>query len=204
MIAKSASTNANPANHAAEAIATNEPAPSETFRLSPLISVTLLSLYAVLTTPLPFLAQATAAPIPTSAFWVGIAIGAGLLYAALTERVIVDHHGIQVTYPRWVPQFFRPGWQLAWADVKALKARTTGQGGLVYYFVTPTAQAYLLPMRIAGFARLVRRVQAETGIDTTDVKPLAQPWMYLILLVFTLLLGLMDVWTIWTALTLNR
>ncbi len=178
-------------------------AAAETFRLAPLISLTLLSLYVVLTTPLPFLAQATAAPIPIPAFWVGIAVGAGILNAALSERVIVDRQGIQVTYPRWVPQFFRPSWQLAWTDVKALKARTTGQGGLVYYFVSHTEQAYLLPMRVAGFARLVRRVQAETGIDTTDVKPLSQPWMYFILLFFTLLLGLVDGWTIWTAMTLN-
>ena len=175
----------------------------EIFRLSPLISWTLLSLYVVLTTPLPFLAQATAAPIPTSAFWLGIALGAGVLYAALTEQVLVDRQGIQVTYARWVPKFFRSGWQLAWSDIKALKARTTGQGGLVYYFVTHTDQAYLLPMRIVGFARLVRYVQTATGIDTSDVKPLAQPWMYVILLFFTLLLGLVDAWTIWTAVTLK-
>jgi hypothetical protein len=56
-------------------------------------------------------------------------------------------------------------------------------------------------MRVAGFARLVQIVQAKTSIDTTDVRPLAQPWMYLILLVFTLLLLLVDGWAIATALT---
>jgi hypothetical protein len=172
---------------------------SETFRISPLIRLTLLSLYVTLTTPLPILAQTTTAPIPPLGLWIGIAIGGSLLYAALTEQVIADQQGIQVTYPRWVPKFFRPGWQLAWADVKALKPRTTGQGGLVYYFVSHADQAYLLPMRIVGFARLVQRVQTQTGIDTTDVKPLAQPWMYLILLGFTLLLGLFDGWVMWTA-----
>jgi hypothetical protein len=55
-------------------------------------------------------------------------------------------------------------------------------------------------MRVAGFAELVRRVQAETGIDTTDVRPLAQPWMYLILLLFTVLLLAIDAWTITVAL----
>ncbi|MGK7945239.1 MAG: hypothetical protein AB4058_12285, partial [Microcystaceae cyanobacterium] len=60
-------------------------------------------------------------------------------------------------------------------------------------------QAYLLPMRVAGFARLVSLVKEATGIDTTDVRPLAQPWMYLILLVFTIFLGLIDIWTIQTA-----
>lgn len=173
------------------------------FRLSPIIRVTLLSLYIALTVPLPFLAQVTNAPTPPSFLWVGITIGFVGLYAVLTERVLVDDDGIQVSYPVWVPRFFRKGWSLAWSDVKSLKPRTTGQGGIVYYFLSNDGQAYLLPMRVAGFNRLVNIVQSKTGIDTRDVKPLAQPWMYLILFVFTLLLLLVDAWTINTALTLG-
>ncbi|HEY9781582.1 MAG TPA: hypothetical protein V6D09_15765 [Leptolyngbyaceae cyanobacterium] len=170
------------------------------FQLSPLIRITLLSLYVALTIPLPFLAQVTAAPVPPGLLFVGIGLGAIALYAVLSERVILDDRGIQVTYPGWVPSFFRKGWLLPWSEVKELKPRTTGQGGLVYYFLSQSGNAYLLPMRVAGFAKLVREVQAKTGIETTDVKPLAQPWMYLILLGFTLLLLLVDAWTIMTAL----
>jgi hypothetical protein len=179
-------------------ISTCQAAPS-IFHLSPLIRITLLSLYVALTVPLPFLSQATAAPIPPALLWVGISLGAVALYAALSERVILDDQGIQVTYPGWVKRFFRKGWSLPWSEVKELKPRTTGQGGLVYYFLSQEGQAYLLPMRVAGFAKFVREVQAKTGIDTTDVRPLAQPWMYLILLGFTLLLLLVDAWTITTA-----
>lgn len=174
------------------------------FHLSPLIRLTLLSLYLALTVPLPFLSQVTAASIPPTLLWVGISIGLVALYAVLTERVIVDDQGIQVTYPAWVPRFFRKGWFLPWSEVKGLKPRTTGQGGLVYYFLSQDGKAYLLPMRVAGFARLVQFVQAKTGIDTTDVRPLAQPWMYLILLGFTLLLLLVDAWTITTALSIGQ
>lgn len=170
------------------------------FHLSPLIRITLLSLYIALTVPLPFLAQVTAATVPPALLFVGISLGAVALYAALSERVILDDDSIQVTYPNWVPPFFRKGWSLPWSEVKELKPRTTGQGGLVYYFLSQSGNAYLLPMRVAGFARLVREVQAKTGIDTTDVKPLAQPWMYLILLGLTILLLLVDAWTITTAL----
>ncbi|MCU0551824.1 MAG: hypothetical protein MUC48_20985 [Leptolyngbya sp. Prado105] len=177
---------------------------TDIFRISPLIRLTLLSLYLALTTPIPFLAEATDAPVSSQWLWVGIAIGFVALFAALSERVIVDAEGIQVTYPIWVPGFFRKGWQLAWKDVKALKPRTTGQGGLVYYFLSQSGEGFLLPMRVVGFARLVDRVQAETGIDTKDVKPLSQPWMYLILLGCTILLLLMDAWTISTAITLGR
>jgi hypothetical protein len=133
--------------------------------------------------------------------WIGISIGLVALYAVLTEQVMVDDQGIQVTYPAWIPHFFRKGWFLPWSEVKELKPRTTGQGGLVYYFLSQDEKAYLLPMRVAGFARFVQIVQAKTGIDTTDVRPLAQPWMYLILLGFTLLLLLVDGWAIATALT---
>jgi hypothetical protein len=123
------------------------------------------------------------------------------LYVMLTERVMVDDQGIQVTYPVWVPRFFRKGWSLPWSDVKSLKPRTTGQGGMVYYFLSQDGKAYLLPMRVAGFNRLVKIVQAKTGIDTTDICPLAQPWMYIILFGFTILLLLVDAWTINTAIS---
>jgi len=169
------------------------------FRISPLIRITLLSLYVALTVPLPFLSQVTDAPVPPTLLFVGISLGIIPLYAALSERVILDDQAIQVSYPSWVPRFFRKGWSLPWSEVKELKPRTTGQGGLVYYFLSKQEKAYLLPMRVAGFARLVKLVEARTGIDTADVRPLAQPWMYLILLGCTVLLLLVDGWTIWTA-----
>jgi len=186
----------------AAAIATTTGLPAtETFRISPIIRGTLLLLYIALTLPLPFLAEVTHQPVSPRLLWLGLMIGLGLLYGALTERVIVDDQAIRVGYAPWVPPILRRGWFLPWAEVKALKPRSTGQGGLVYYFLSQTGQGYLLPMRIAGFSRLVRYVQQKTGIDTTDVKPLAQPWMYLILLGFTLLLLLVDGWTIWTVYT---
>jgi hypothetical protein len=179
----------------------SKPSNSAVFHISPLIRITLIALYLALTIPLPFLAQVSSAPIPPLLLWVGITIGAIALYGALSERVIVDEEKIQVTYPSWVPKFFRKGWSLPWTDVKDLKMRTTGQGGIVYYFVNQSSErAYLLPMRVVGFARLVNLVEAHTGIDTSDVRPLSQPWMYLILLGFTLLLLLVDGWTIITAL----
>lgn len=176
-------------------------AESDTFRISPLIRVTLLALYIALTVPLPFLTQVAGPGIPPLLLWGGIGFGGVLLYAALCERVVVDAQGIQVTYPAWVPRLFRKGWSLPWSEIKALKPRSTGQGGIVYYFLSQQSdRAYLLPMRVVGFARLVNLVQARTGIDTRDVRPLAQPWMYVILLGFTLLLLAIDSWTIWTAL----
>jgi hypothetical protein len=171
------------------------------FRLSPLIRITLLSLYIALTVPLPFLSEVTHAPVPPGLLWIGIIIGLIALYAALSERVLLDDEGIQVAYPSWVPQFFRRGWSLPWSQVKELKPRTTGQGGLIYYFVSHEGKAYLLPMRVAGFTQLLKQVQAKTGIDTTDVYLLAQPWMYFVLLGFTLLLLLVDGWTIFSAIS---
>ncbi|MEM7726147.1 MAG: hypothetical protein AAF208_07200 [Cyanobacteria bacterium P01_A01_bin.45] len=182
------------------ASSTSIPLPT-TFRLSPLIRITLLSLYVSLTLPLPFLAEVTKAPIPSTWFWLGIGFGLIVLYGVLTERTILNEEGIQVSYAVWVPKLFRRGWFLPWSEIKELKPKTTGQGGIVYYFLSKNNQAYLLPMRVAGFSRLVKIVQQKTGIDTTDVYPLSQPWMYGILLIFTLLLLLVDVWTVTTALS---
>ncbi|MEM1427225.1 MAG: hypothetical protein AAGF75_11815, partial [Cyanobacteria bacterium P01_H01_bin.130] len=118
----------------------------------------------------------------------------------LSERVTVDKAGITVAYAPWIAWLLRRGWTLPWAEVTALKPRTTGQGGLVYYFLNAQGEGFLLPMRVVGFNRLVQRVQQETGIDTRDVIPLAQPWMYLILLGFSGLLLLVDLWVVVVAL----
>jgi hypothetical protein len=153
---------------------------------------------------LPFLSNFTHAAIPASWLSIGLAIGFVFLYGALSDRVILDEQGISLAYPRWFPSFFRKGWSLPWQDIQALKPRITGQGGIVYYFVSRNSdRAYLLPMRVVGLAKLVQQVEEHTGIDTRDVRPLAQPWMYIILLVFTFLLLLVDIWTIYTALTLH-
>lgn len=157
-------------------------------------------LYSALTLPLPVLAHVTQSPIPSQVLGGAVLLGGVVLYGSLSERVKVNEQGIQVGYPRWIAWLLRRQWQLDWSQITALKPRTTGQGGIVYYFTEERAQkAYLLPMRIAGFAELLRYVETYTAIDTRDVKPLAQPWMYLILLVFSLLLLLVDVWTVWTA-----
>lgn len=163
-----------------------------------LIRLTLLLFYIALTLPLPFLAQITAAPVSSSLLSIGLGLGLIALYGALSEQVIVDPQGIQVTYPAWVRLLWRKGWNVDWQDIQALKPRSTGQGGIVYYFLSRSGEAYLLPMRIAGFAEFVRRVEAKTGIDTQDVRPLSQPWMYFILLMLTVFLLLIDTWTIFT------
>jgi hypothetical protein len=174
-----------------------------TFNISPIIRITLLSLYIGLTVPLPFLADFTDAPVPSWMLWIGIVIGAIAVWAALSEQVILDDEQIRVAYPLWVPSFFRQGWSLSWQEIDCLKMRTTGQGGFVYYFTSPTAEkAYLLPMRIAGFNQMVKIIAEKTGIDTADIRPLAQPWMYLILFGCTMILWLLDGWTIWTATSL--
>ena len=43
---------------------------------------------------------------------------------------------------------------------------------------------------------LLRYVQAKTDIDMRDVRPLSQPWMYIILMGLTALLLLVDIWVI--------
>ncbi|MEB3159822.1 MAG: hypothetical protein VKL20_00030 [Synechocystis sp.] len=164
------------------------------FRLSPLIKITLINLYLALTVPLPLLAGVTQhQPMLAGLLTGALAIGLLALWGALSEQVVLTDQSIQVRYPTWVPSFFRSGWQLPWSEISELKCRTTGQGGLVYYFVTPQRdRAYLLPMRVAGFNRLTQLVAAQTGIETESVRPLSQPWMYFVLLCFTVILWVIE------------
>ena len=66
----------------------NQPSTTNIFNISPLIRITLLLLYAALTIPLPFLAEATSAPVPSNLLSIGIGIGAIVVYAALSQQVI--------------------------------------------------------------------------------------------------------------------
>ncbi|MBU6229107.1 MAG: hypothetical protein KGQ93_05390 [Cyanobacteria bacterium REEB459] len=173
------------------------------FAISPLIRLTLLLLYTALMLPLPFLARVTQSPGSSNWLTAAIALGGLLIYAALSQRVEIDTQGIRVNYPNWIGWLFRHQWYLPWSQVQQLKPRSTGQGGLVYYFVGTDQQAYLLPMRVAGFARLLKLVEAYSNLDTSDIKPLAQPWMYGLLLLLSLGLLLVDGWVVATALPLT-
>ena len=176
-------------------------APRQVWPLAPLIQVTLASLYLALTLPLPFLAVQTDVPIPPLGLAGAIALGFLFLMGILSEQVISTEAGLEVGYPRWVFWLRGKGWSIPWQEIQALKMRTTGQGGLVYYLVRrDQQQAYLLPMRIRNFPGLITNITTQTGIDTSDVRPLAQPWMYWILLGLTGLLGLVDLWTVTTVL----
>lgn len=167
------------------------------FPISPLIKITLLNLYFALTIPLPFLAKLKSIDFPLWLLIFLLILGSIVLMMVLSERVTLSDEGIKVGYPQWVSWLWRKGWSLSWQEIDTLKMRTTGQGGMVYYFVTKSRdKAYLLPMRVAGFNRMVQEVQQKTNIDTTDIRPLAQPWMYIFLLVFTCFLWLVDIWTI--------
>lgn len=181
---------------------------SSVFKISPLVRGALWSLYIALMLPLPFLARLNGTTAPQMAIqdfilWLALALISGgvLLHMALSEQVHLNETGIAVCYPWWVPTPLRRDWALGWADIEDFKARSTGQGGLVYYLVSKQRNGFLLPMRIVGFHRMLRLIQIKTGIDTQDVKPLAQPWMYGALLGVAGLLAIADFWVIYTVLT---
>ena len=72
----------------------------DSFKISPIIQLTLMSLYIALVIPLPFLAEVTHASVPPGLLWVGFAIGAAILCGGLSERVEIrcsPHLG-----PKWV------------------------------------------------------------------------------------------------------
>ncbi len=169
------------------------------FRISPLISGSLTGLLLVLLVPLPLLMlqqhQENLLPFAV----VGTTFGAFLFSGLISQRVSIDAQGVRIEYASWVPQWLVQGWSLRWEEVESLKSRPTSQGGQAHYFVTRSGQAYLLPMRIAGFAQFLRLVESYSHLDTSRIKPLAQPWMYSMLGLLVILMGLIDLPVIFAA-----
>jgi hypothetical protein len=161
---------------------------AEIFRISPLIRFSLYGLFIALTLPLPFLMvhqhQLHVLPVSLTGFVIGWLALTGLM----SQCVQLDDTGIRVGYARWVPSFLVQGWALSWTDVNSIHSRPTSQGGQAHYLRDTDGTAYLLPMRISGFARFLRSLEARSQLDTQTIKPLAQPWMYLMLAVCVVLL----------------
>jgi len=178
------------------------PVTESVYRTSPLIRYSLWLFYFALVIPLPILAQVNHIGVITQgSLYIGLGLGVVALAAALSEQVHLSATGMEIRYPQWVPAWFRQGWRLTWPEITAIKPRRTGQGGLVYYLVAPNGSAQLLPMRVAGFAQMTRTIEEQTSLKMATVKPLAQVWMYGILLGFSILLALTDAWILWTGIS---
>ena len=143
----------------------------ERLGLSPLIRVTLLSLYLALVLPLPVLAPEGLRVLMTT----GLLLGFGLVFGLLSEQVDVGKDGIQVGYPIWIRWLLRRGWTMAWEDMRALVPVGTSQGGTVYYLKTADLKHQLLPQRIARFEHFLQLVHDHSGINTKGIGRLTPP-----------------------------
>lgn len=178
------------------------PLTESVYRISPLIQYSLWLFYFALVIPLPILAQVNhVGALTQGSLYIGLGLGVVALTAALSEQVHLSDTGMEIRYPQWVPAWFRRGWSLTWQEITDIKPRRTGQGGLVYYLISSSGSAQLLSMRVAGFAQMTRIIEAQTSLKMATVKPLAQVWMYGILLGFSLLLALTDAWILWTGMS---
>ena len=156
----------------------------ERFGLSPLIRVTLLSLYLALVLPLHVLAPEGLRVLMT----IGLLLGFGLVFGLLSEQVDVGQDGIQVGYPIWIRWLLRRGWTMAWEDMRALVPVGTSQGGTVYYLKTADLKHQLLPQRIARFEHFLQLVRDHSGVDTKGIGRLTPPWTYQVLAALSILM----------------
>ncbi len=162
------------------------------YPMAPLIRFTLLGLYLALVLPLPLLAPTGLRP----ALQLAVPLGFGLVLAATSERVELDGQGLRVGHPPWCRWLLRRGWSLPWSRITGLTPVTTSQGGRVYYIRSGPVpgdqggEAWLLPQRVARFEDFLVRFAAASGLDTSAVRRLSQPWTYqLLALLSALLLG---------------
>ncbi|MEB3167911.1 MAG: hypothetical protein VKK97_04175 [Synechococcaceae cyanobacterium] len=171
--------------------------PAEAYGIAGLIRFTLLSLYAALVLPLPFLAPSAWRPFAL----LGLLLGALPILALLSERVELRPSGLRVGYPAWSAWLLRRGWALPWEAIADLKPVATSQGGRVFYVRVkpdPTAvaaepiKAYLLPQRLERFETFLASFSRYTGLNTASVGRLTPAWTYWLLASFSLLLLLGD------------
>ena len=156
----------------------------ERFGLSPLIRLTLLSLYLALVFPLPLLAP------EELRLWMVLVLVLGLVLVVglLSEQVEIDDAGIQVRYPMWIRWLLRRGWSMPWVDVRALVPVGTSQGGTVYYLKSADLRHQLLPQRIEQFDRFLQILSERTSVTTDGVGRLTPPWTYQLLAALSLLM----------------
>ena len=121
----------------------------ERFQLSPLIRLTLISLYVALVLPLPLLSP------DEMRLWMtgGLLLGLVLVVGLLSEQVETDADGLKVGY-HLDPLVASPGWSMRWHDIRALVPVGTSQGGTVYYLKSADLRHQLLPQRIERFDHL--------------------------------------------------
>jgi hypothetical protein len=156
----------------------------ERFQISPLIRGTLIGVYLALVLPLPLMAPAGLRPLLLLAAPIGLA----LVWALLSEEVLLNDQRIQVGYPRWCAWLLRRGWQLPWQEISRLIPMGTSQGGTVYYVSSARQEHYLLPQRLDRFNDFLARFQAASGVDTSQVQRLTPPWTYQLLAVLAALM----------------
>jgi hypothetical protein len=149
----------------------------ERFQISPLIRGTLIGVYLALVLPLPLMAPAGLRPLLLLAAPIGLA----LVWALLSEEVLLNDQRIQVGYPRWCAWLLRRGWQLPWQEISRLIPMGTSQGGTVYYVSSARQEHYLLPQRLNRFNDFLERFQAASGVNTSQVQRLTPPWTYQLL-----------------------
>ena len=178
---------------AAQAVGPAEGSDAEVYGISPLIRFTLLSLYAALLLPLPFLAP----PAWRTACLLALLLGALPIVALLSERVEVSPSGLRVGYPAWSAWLLRRGWSLPWSAITALTPVTTSQGGRVFYVrvkadpsrvAATQVMAYLLPQRLERFDVFLASFAQFSGINTAQVVRLTPAWTYQLLAAFSVLL----------------
>ena len=147
------------------------------FQLSPLIRFTLLTVYFALVLPLPLMAPLALRP------WLEIAVvlGFGLVWALLSEQVVITESGLAVGYPNWCNWLLRRSWALKWEEIRALVPVGTSQGGTVYYMSTHDQRHQLLPQRLESFPEFLSLVKHYSGLDTSTIGRLTPPWTYQLL-----------------------
>ena len=146
------------------------------------VKSSLISLYAALTLPIPFISTEELKFFSIFAFVVGF-----FLIVNITSDY-VETSNDKIFYKTTLVSNLigNRSWEIFWKDIKLISSAPTSQGSKVYYFITIEDKKFLVPQRVENFEELLLTISLRTGIKTEEMKYISPLWTYKLLTLLSL------------------
>ena len=150
------------------------------------VKSSLISLYAALTVPIPFISSEQL-KIPSLFFFI---LGLALIINITSDYVETSEKKISYKTSFISRIFGKKNWEIFWEEIKSIKSLPTSQGSRVFYFIDEKGKNLLVPQRIENFDIFVEKIKKKTNISTEGISYISPLWTYKLL---TLLSAIMIV-----------
>ena len=146
------------------------------------VKSSLISLYAALTLPIPFISIEELKIFSMFAFVVGF-----FLIVNITSDYVETSKDKIFYKTTFVSNLIgKRSWEIFWKDIKSITSASTSQGSKVYYFITNEDNKFLVPQRVENFQELLLTISSRTGMKTEGMEYISPLWTYKLLTLLSL------------------